>query len=179
VVCEAEVFATFLAIAIDDDEKRALNREVWVATAAMNKELRAPHKNPDDRQERLAKSIRVEDLGVAFVDRYTAAVGGELSTLYMHHGMSHLPEMILELPIDISDLSQQFVEHALKEGKGDMQAFSNKRLRDERNDKGRNLQVMQKGREREFLKRHEEMPLSRNEKRQLGDGSKAAEQTVE
>jgi hypothetical protein len=37
---------------------------------------------------------------------------------------------------------------------------------------------MQKGQEREFLKRHEEMPLSRNEKRQLGDGSKAAEQTI-
>jgi hypothetical protein len=57
----------------------------------------------------------------------------------MHHGMSHLPEMILELPIDISDLSQQFVEHALKEGKGDMHAFSNKRLRDEGNDKGINV----------------------------------------
>jgi hypothetical protein len=79
VVCEAEVFDTFLAIAIDDDEKRALNREVWVATAAMNKELWAPHKNPDDREERLAKSIRVEDLGVAFVERYTAAVGGDVT----------------------------------------------------------------------------------------------------
>jgi hypothetical protein len=117
VVCEAEVFDTFLAIANDDDDKRVLNMEVWVATAAMNKELWAPHKNPDDQQERLAKSIRVEDLGVAFVDTYTAAVGGELSTLYMHHGMTHLPEMIVELPNDISDLSQQFVEHALKEGK--------------------------------------------------------------
>jgi hypothetical protein len=178
VVCEAKVFDTFLTIAIDDDDKRALNREVWVATAAMNKELRAPHKNPNDREERLAKSIRVEDLGVAFVDNYTAALGGELSTLYMHHGMGHLPEMILELPIDISDLLQQFVAHAWKEEKGDMHAFSNKRLRDEGNDKGRNLQVMQKGREREYLKRHEEMPLSRNEKRQLGDGSKATEQSV-
>jgi hypothetical protein len=79
VVCEAEFFDTFLAIAIDDDDKRALNREVWVATAAMNKELRAPHKNPGDREERLAKSIRVEDLGVAFVDTYTAAIEGDLT----------------------------------------------------------------------------------------------------
>jgi hypothetical protein len=59
-----------------------------------------------------------------------------------------------------------------------MLAFSNKRLRDEGNDKGRNLQVMQKGREQEYLKRHEEMPLSRNEKRQLGNGSKATKQIV-
>jgi hypothetical protein len=112
------------------------------------------------------------------VDSYTAAVGSELITLYMHLGMGHLPEMILEHPIDISDLSQQFVEAALKEGKGDMHAFTNKRLRDETNDKGRNPQVMQKGRERDYLKRHEEAPLSRNEKRQLGDGSKATEQTI-
>jgi hypothetical protein len=59
-----------------------------------------------------------------------------------------------------------------------MHAFTNKGLRDETNDKGRNLQVMQKGRERDYLKRHEEVPLSRNEKRQLGEGSKVTEQTV-
>jgi hypothetical protein len=59
-----------------------------------------------------------------------------------------------------------------------MHNFTNKRLRDETNDKGRNFQVMAKDQERTRLRKVMPMPLSRNEKRQMGDGSKGAEQTV-
>jgi hypothetical protein len=75
VVCEELVFDTFLAIAIDDPVKRAVIREVWVATAAMNKELRAPHKNPNDKEERRAKSIRVEDFGSAVCGQLHSSSG--------------------------------------------------------------------------------------------------------
>jgi hypothetical protein len=60
-----------------------------------------------------------------------------------------------------------------------MQLFTNRRLKDERQEKGRNYQVMAKGEERIALRQKVHMPMSRNERRQLGDGSKAAEQTVE
>jgi hypothetical protein len=71
------------------------------------------------------------------------------------------------------------VEAKLKEGKTDMQLFTNKRLKDERQQKGRVYQVMAKGRERVALRKKVLKPMSRNERRQLGDGSKGAEQTVE
>jgi hypothetical protein len=80
--------------------------------------------------------------------------------------------------VNIADLSQQYVEHALKQGKSDMINFTNKRLRDEEQELGRNYQVMAKDRERAKLKRTVPMPLTRNEKRQLRDGTKVAEQTV-
>jgi hypothetical protein len=76
-------------------------------------------------------------------------------------------------------MSQQFVEAKLKEGKTDMQLFTNKRLKDERQEKGRNYQVMAKGRERVAVRKRVQMPMGRNERRQLGDGSKVAEQTIE
>jgi hypothetical protein len=71
------------------------------------------------------------------------------------------------------------VEAALKQAKTDMHNFNNKRLRDEINDLGRNYQNMAKDRERMHLKREVAMPLNRNEKRQLGDGSKEVEKAVE
>lgn len=178
-ICDPGVFDTFLAIAIDNPEKRAANRKVWVALAAFNDMLRAPLANPDDASERLAKSLRVEDAAVLYVEEFSGCVGEALATLYMHLGMRHIPDIIRDHNVDISDLSQQYVEHALKQGKSDMLNFTNKRLKDERQDKGRNYQVMGKDRERAKLKRVVPMPLSRNEKRQLGDGSKAAAQTVE
>jgi hypothetical protein len=179
VVCNEGIFDTFLAIAIDNPQKRAANRKVWVALALFNDQLRLPLNNPEDAGERLGKSIRVQDAAVLYVEEFCSCVGEALATLYMHLGMRHILDIIRVHPIDISDLSQQYVEAALKQGKSDMQNFTNKRLRDERQDKGRNYQVMGKDRERVALKRTVPMPLTRNEKRYLGDGSKAAQQTVE
>jgi hypothetical protein len=179
VVCDAGVFDTFLAIAIDNPEKRAANRKVWVALAAFNDLLRAPLANPDDAGKRLAKSLRVEDAAVLYVEEFSGCVGEALATLYMHLGMRHIPDIIRDHNVNISNVSQQYVEHALKQGNSYMLNFTNKRLRDERQDKGRNYQVMGKDRERVKLKRVVPMPLTRNEKRQLGDGSAAAAQTVE
>jgi hypothetical protein len=65
------------------------------------------------------------------------------------------------------------------QGKSDMQDFSNKQLRGERMDLGRNQQVMAKERERVHLEQRVDMPLSRNVRRQLGDGSKEIEKAVE
>jgi hypothetical protein len=151
---------------------------VWVALAALNAELLKPLNNPEDASERITKSIQVEDRAVSYVESFPAAVGEELCTLYMHHSMGHLPEMVLRFPVNIADLSQQYVEHALKQGKSDMVNFTNKSLRDEGQELGRNYQVMAKDRERAKLKRTVPMPLTKNEKRQLGDGTKVAEQTV-
>jgi hypothetical protein len=92
--------------------------------------------------------------------------------------MEHIPQMVRDSPVDISDLSQQYVEHALKQGNSDMHNFINKRVRDETNDKSRNYQVMAKDRERVHLKRELPMPLNKNEKRQLGGGSKEVEKAV-
>jgi DNA-binding transcriptional MocR family regulator len=60
-----------------------------------------------------------------------------------------------------------------------MRDFSNKQLRGEKMGLGRNQQVMAKERERIHLEQRVEMPLSRNMKRQLGDGSKEIEKAVE
>jgi hypothetical protein len=103
---DEEVFDTFLAIAINEPEKRELNRKVWVALAAFNPELLKPLGNPEDAGKRLTKSILVEDLAVAYVESFSAAVGEELCTLYMHQSMRHLPAMVLRNPVNISDLSQ-------------------------------------------------------------------------
>jgi hypothetical protein len=65
------------------------------------------------------------------------------------------------------------------QGKGDMQNFSNKQLRGERMDMGRNYQVMAKERGRVHLEETVEMPLSRTMQRQLGDGSLEIEKQVE
>jgi hypothetical protein len=86
---------------------------------------------------------------------------------------------VRDAEVDISDLSQQSVEHSLKASKGDMHNFSNMRLWDDKNDKGRNYQVMAKERERVHLKRKVAMPVSRNERRQLDNGSKEVEAAVD
>ncbi|GAQ87283.1 hypothetical protein KFL_003430020 [Klebsormidium nitens] len=179
VLLHPDVYNTFLNIVIDDDEKRANARTIWDNLACFYNELIKPLDDPTDQAERLRKSVLVQDKAVAYVDSFTAQVGMDKATLYMHQAMDHIPEMVLRFEVDISDMSQQFVEAKLKEGKTDMQLFSNKRLVDETQKKGRNQQVMAKGRERIALKQSIDFPLSRNEKRQLGDGSKAAEQTVE
>jgi hypothetical protein len=85
---------------------------------------------------------------VAYVESFSAHCGADKSTLYMHLGMVHVPDMVRRFSVNISDMSQQFVEHKLKEGKTDLQLFTNRRLVDEKQKKGRNLQVMAKGRER-------------------------------
>jgi hypothetical protein len=45
---------------IDNPEKRAANRKVWVALALFNDQLRLPLNNLEDAGERLGKSIRVQ-----------------------------------------------------------------------------------------------------------------------
>jgi hypothetical protein len=82
--------------------------------------LLQPLNNPADEAERLAKSIIVQDRGVAYVDSFTAHVGAERATIYMHLAIDHVPDMVRDFDIDISDLSQQFVEHKLKQGKTDI-----------------------------------------------------------
>ncbi|GAQ93252.1 hypothetical protein KFL_013900010, partial [Klebsormidium nitens] len=142
-------------------------------------EVLRPLHNPGDDDEREAKSIVVQDRAVAYVHSFSSQLGADLATLYMHLGMVHVPDMVRRFAINFSDMSQQFVEHKLKEGKTDMQLFTNKRLVDERQQKGRNLQVMAKGRERLALEQTVAMPLSRNERRFIGDGEKVAEQAIE
>jgi hypothetical protein len=178
VLLDEEAFDSFLNIAITDPVKRAKHREVWVNLASLYAELLKPLSDPEDANERTAKSLVVEDKAVLYVDSFTRATMLEAVPLYLHLTMSHLPTIVREHPVDISDLSQQYVENALKQGKMDMHVFSNNRLRDETNKQGRNLQVFKKQRERAKLKRAVPLPLNRNERRQLGDGSKAAEQTV-
>lgn len=129
--------------------------------------------------ERLAKSKTVQDKAVQFVEKFTDVCGVECATLYCHHAMDHIPDQVRDAEVDISDLSQQNVEHSAKASKGDMHNFNNMRLRDETNDKGRNFHVMAKERERVHLKRKVAMPVSRNERRQMGDGSKEVEAAVD
>jgi hypothetical protein len=120
----------------------------------------------------------VQDKAVTFVDSFADVCERETATLYCHHSLDHIPRMVRDTPVDIANLSQQYVEHALKQGKQDMHNF-NKRLIDDTNKKSRNFQVMAKDRERVHLKREVAMPQTRNEKRQLGDGSKEVEKAVD
>jgi hypothetical protein len=179
VLCDSRMYDVLLEIAIADPVKRGHNRKVWEALSNLNAEFLKPLSNAEDAEERLAKSLVVQAKAVAFVENFTDTCGKETATLYCHHAMAHIPQMVRDSPVDISDLSQQYVEHALKQGKSDMHNFTNKRVRDETNDKSRNYQVMAKDRERVHLKRELPMPLNRNEKRQLGDGSKEAEKAVQ
>jgi hypothetical protein len=178
-MCHPRMFDTLLEIAIEDPEERGHNRLVWVGLSELNGEFMKPMLNAEDARERLVKSKVVQDKAVTFVDCFTDVCGRENATLYCHQAVKHLPDMVRDTPADISALSQQYVEHALKQGKTDMHNFNNKRLRDETNDLGRNYQNMAKDRERMHLKREVAMPLNRNEKRQLGDGSKEVEKAIE
>jgi hypothetical protein len=179
VLCDSRMYDVLLEIAIADPVKRGHNRKVWEALSNLNAEFLKPLSNAEDAEKRLATSLVVRAKAVALVENFTDTCGKETATLYCHHAMAHIPQMVRDSPVDISDLSQQYVEHALEQGKLDMHNFTNKRVRDETNDKSRNYQVMAKDRERVHLKRELPMPLNRNEKRQLGDGSKEAENAVQ
>jgi hypothetical protein len=133
------VFDTFLGIAIEDEEKKEKNGAAWATLAAFYAELLRPLDNPEDPDQRDTKAKLVQDLVVVYVESFAAAVGRELCTLYMHLAMDHIPDMVRRFPINFSDLSQQFVEAALKAGKTDMHAFTNKQLRGKGMDKGRNF----------------------------------------
>jgi hypothetical protein len=153
VLLEEEAFDSFLNIAITDPVKRAKHREVWVNLASLYAEFLKPLNDPEVANQRDTKSLVVEDKAVMYVESFTRATMLEAVPLYLHLTMSHLPAIVREHPVEISDLSQQYVENALKQGKTDMYVFTNNRLRDETNKQGRNLHVFKKQRERAKLKR--------------------------
>jgi hypothetical protein len=176
---DERVYTKLCEAVIDEPEKLAQNLAVWAALRDFNKELRAPMLNPKDLAERTVKSLVVEDLAVAYVDGYTRAGFGDMCTLYMHHSMRHIPRMILRLPLDISVVSQQGLEHLLKAGKTDALVFSNKRLRGDGQDMGRNKQVLGKERERKRMRVEVPMQKSRTERRMESDQEKVAGETVD
>jgi hypothetical protein len=133
-----------LDIAIDDPEKRAANKLVWARLAALYNFVRSPMQNPEIEAQRIEKADRAQDLAVAYVEAFTGAVGRDLATLYMHHGMVHFPDMIRHVPLNISDVSQQWFEHLLKQGKTNAHLFSNNQLITE---------TMRKAGKRRFLPR--------------------------
>jgi hypothetical protein len=124
--------------------------------------------NPEDASQRAEKATLCQDMAVAFVDAFSGAVGEDLCTLYCHHAMIHIPDIIRNIPLNIGDLSQQGFEHLLKMGKSDLHNFTNKRLRGDGQDKGRNYQVLAKERERKRIKRDVPRPPTRNERGILG-----------
>jgi hypothetical protein len=124
--------------------------------------------NPEDASQRAEKANLCQDMAVAFVDAFSGAVGKELCTLYCHHAMIYIPDIIRNVPLNIGDLSQQGFEHLLKMGKSDLHNFTNKRLRWDGQDKGRNYQVLAKERERKRIKRDVPRPPTRNERHILG-----------
>jgi hypothetical protein len=164
---DPRVYDQLLEIAIDEPEKRAQNRQVWSGLADVYSELQAPMEDPQNEEERGKKADLVQDLAVLFVGAFTGCFGEMMATLYCHHSMIHIPCMVRRLPMNISDLSQQGFEALMKQGKNDG-ALSNKRLRNETDDVGRNQQMLQTERERKQIKQNEPMPKSRNEKRMLG-----------
>ncbi|GAQ84437.1 hypothetical protein KFL_001890010 [Klebsormidium nitens] len=179
VLMHPDMYNTLLTIAIEDPGKRALNEKVWAGLSTYNSELLKPMLNPADAAERLVKSGVVQEKGVGFLRAFSDVAGVENATLYCHMAVTHLPEMVRDTGVDLSEVSQQALEHALKQGKSDMRDFSNKQLIGEHMGLGRNQQVMAKERERVHLEQRVEMPLSRNVRRQLGDGSKEIDKAVE
>jgi hypothetical protein len=172
---DERVYSAFLEIAIDDPDKRAANKLIWERLAALYDYLRRPMLNPEDAAQRAAKADRAQDMAVAYVEAFTGAVGRDLATLYMHHAMVHFPDKIRHVPLNISDVSQQWVEHLLKQGKTDAHLFSNNQLITETMKKGRQAQILAKERERGRLTVTAPKPLTRTEKRYLGGYSRAKE----
>jgi hypothetical protein len=164
---DPRVYDTLLEIAIVEPEKRALNREVWAGLEVLYYLMIRPLLDPDDAEERAAKSLEVQDQAVTYVDAFAAAVGRQFCTLYMHHILVHIPRQVRDLELDLTDVSQQGFENLLKQGKTDMRLFSNKQLKNERQQFGRNAQVIGKEKERIHLKRILPVPPTRNEKRCL------------
>jgi hypothetical protein len=178
VLMHPDIYNKLLAIVIENPEKQALNERVWAGLSSLIQELIKPMPNPANEAERVAKSEVVQDRATAFVAAFTDVAEVENATHYCHEAVVHLPEMVRETPVDLLEVSQQALEHALKQGKIDMRDFTNKQLRGEKMDLGRNQQVMAKERERFHLQHPVEMPLLRNVRMQLGDGSKEMEQSV-
>jgi hypothetical protein len=164
---DPRVYDVLLEIAIVEKNKRALNREVWVGLEASYYLMIRPLNNPDNEEERAEKSIEVQDQAVVYVDAFAAAVGREFCTLYMHHVLLHIPRQVKNLELNLTDVSQQGFENLLKQGKTDMRLFSNKQLKNERQQFGRNAQVIGKERETIHIKRILPVPPTRNEKRCL------------
>jgi hypothetical protein len=165
---DERVYSAFLDIAIDDLEKRAANKLVWASLAALYDFVRSPMQNPEIEAQRIEKADRAQDLAVAYVEAFTGAVGRDLATLYMHHGMVHFPDMIRHVPLNINNVSQQWFEHLLKQGKTDAHLFSNNQLITETMKKGRQAQILAKEQERGRLKVTAPKLLNRIEKRYLG-----------
>jgi hypothetical protein len=113
------------------------------------------------------KAEKVQDLAVAYVDAFVGALRQDLVTLYMHHGMCHFLNMIRHVDLNISNMSQQWLEALLKQGKSNAKLFSNNQLRNGKMDKGRQAQIIAKERKRARLTKSNPMPLNRNEKRHL------------
>jgi hypothetical protein len=106
-MCHPGMFDTLLEIAIEDPAKRGHNRLVWVGLSELNAEYLKPMINPEDERERVAKSIVAQDKAVTFVDCFTDVCGRENATLYCHQALTHIPDMVRDTPVDISNLSQQ------------------------------------------------------------------------
>jgi uncharacterized protein YbcC (UPF0753/DUF2309 family) len=115
VLMHPDIYNTLLTIAIEEPEKRARNEKVWAGLSTLNAELLKPMLNPADATERLAKSEMVQDKATAFVAAFTDVCGVENATLYCHEAVSHLPEMVRDTEVDMSEVSQQALEHALKQ----------------------------------------------------------------
>lgn len=110
-----DMYNTLLTIAIEEPEKRGRNEKVWAGLSTLNSELLKPMLNPEDPAERLAKSGVVQDKATAFVRAFTDVCGVETATLYCHQAVTHLPEMVRDTEVDMSEVSQQALEHALKQ----------------------------------------------------------------
>jgi hypothetical protein len=115
VLMHPDIYNTLLTIAIEEPEKRARNEKVWAGLSTLHAELLKPMLNPADATERLAKSEMVQDKATAFVVAFTDVCGVENATLYCHEAVSHLPEMVRDTEVDMSEVSQQALEHALKQ----------------------------------------------------------------
>lgn len=102
---DVRVYEAFLTIAIDDEEKREANKRVWASLAELYDYLRTPLPNPLIVAQREEKAEKAQDLAVAYVDAFIGAVGQDLVTLYMHHGMCHFTDMIRHVDLNISDMS--------------------------------------------------------------------------
>jgi hypothetical protein len=165
---DPRVYDTLLEIAITEPERRALNRKVWAGLEVLYYLMIKPLLDPDNEEERKEKSGEVQDQAVEYVDAFAAAVGRKFCTLYMHHMLIHVPGQVKDLKLDITDVSQQGFKNLLKQGKTVMRLFLDKQLKNERQEFGRNAQVIGKdSRERVALKRILPMPPTRNEKRNL------------
>jgi uncharacterized protein YbcC (UPF0753/DUF2309 family) len=121
VLMHPDMSNTLLTIAIEEPEKRARNEKVWAGLSTLNSELLKPMLNPADATERLAKSEIVQEKATAFVEAFTNVSGVENATLYCHEVVTHLPEMVRDTEADMSEVSQQALEHALKQVRSSLQ----------------------------------------------------------